>query len=55
MGCPKDCTEMCDVYRKVREEYIQKNAIILQPQGTKRNDVQYDIVYSLLKHIYEPD
>ena len=39
----------------MRNEYISKNAIILQPQGITKYGKQYKIRYNLLKHILEPD
>ena len=52
--CPKTCVEMCDMYREIRNDYMNKNAIILQPLG-KEEPTPYLIAYNLLKHIYEPD
>ena len=51
--CPSNCDEMCDTYSKIREEYITKNAIILQPQGIQE-PIPHMIAYDLLKHIYMP-
>lgn len=55
VNCPDDCCEMCNTYKKMRNEYISKNAIILQPQGITKYGKQYKIRYNLLKHILEPD
>lgn len=51
--CPSTCNNMCDFYISIREDYMKKNAIILQPEG-RRNPVNHLIAYNLLKHIYEP-
>jgi hypothetical protein len=51
--CPKVCIKICTKYGKIREEYIKKNAIILQPIGIESIG-ECAIKYSLLKHIYEP-
>lgn len=54
--CKKiDCSSTyCDIYEKLRNDYMRKNAIILQPQGLKNEKVQYQIMYDLIKHIFIP-
>lgn len=51
--CLSKCDDMCEMYSKIREEYITKNAIILQPKGIEE-PVPHMISYDLLKHIYIP-
>lgn len=51
----KKCEEMCPEYIAARNLYIEKNAIILQPQGYTNEGIEYGINYNLLKHIYEPN
>lgn len=51
--CPSNCDDMCEKYSRIREEYITKNAIILQPKGIQQ-PVPHLIAYDLLKHIYVP-
>lgn len=52
----KNCKERrCDMYSQLRSDYMKKNAIILQPEGYKNDDIEYGISYDLLKHIYSPD
>lgn len=53
--CPTMCTEMCATYRRMRKDYCEKNAIILQPLGYSKNNVEYKIRYNLLRHVYEAD
>lgn len=52
--CPDQCLDMCPTYIEIREEYIKKNAIILQPIGINKIGEEA-ISYNLFKHIYEPD
>lgn len=51
--CPSKCDKICEAYVKIREDYITKNAIILQPQGIQE-PIPHMIAYDLLKHIYVP-
>ena len=55
--CSKQkCDEKsCEAYSNIRENYMKRNAIILQPEGVKNTDVYYRIVYDLLKNIYIPE
>lgn len=53
-GCPAQCNEMCDMFFRIREAYMEKNAIILQPLG-KDLPIPHQISYDLLKHIYVPN
>ncbi len=51
--CPKQCLDLCPKYIDIRDEYIKKNAIILQPIGL--NTIGEDAIsYNLFKHIFEP-
>lgn len=52
--CPSTCDKMCERYNQIRDDYMKRNAIILQPQG-KNTPVPHLISYNLLKHIYEPN
>lgn len=52
--CPSTCDEMCKKYIQIREDYMKRNAIILQPQG-RNKPIPHMITYNLLKHIYEPN
>ncbi len=52
--CPASCDGMCELYIKIRDDYMKKNAIILQPQG-KNTPIPHLISYNLLKHVYEPN
>lgn len=52
--CPASCDGMCELYIQIRDDYMKKNAIILQPQG-KNTPIPHLISYNLLKHIYEPN
>lgn len=45
----------CDTYRDLRNEYIKRNAIILQPEGIKNDYIKYGVRYDLIKHIYTPN
>lgn len=51
-SCPASCDAVCELYSDIRNEYIKKNAIILQPIGI---DDSYGISFDLVKHIYIPD
>lgn len=53
-ACPEICTEMCNTYIQMREDYCKANAIILQPFGYSCGDILYRISYNLLRHTYEP-
>lgn len=50
----KKCTEMCVEYMELRKEYIERNAIILQPHGYEVAGMRYRLGYNILKHQYEP-
>lgn len=50
----KECTQMCDEYIEIRNEYMERNAIILQPQGYESEKTRYRLGYNVLKHQYEP-
>lgn len=51
----RECTEPCKEYLEIKREYLKRNSIILQPQGLSDNeDVNYEIVYDLLKHVFRP-
>ena len=52
--CPSTCDEMCENYIQIRNDYMKRNSIILQPQG-KNTPAPHLISYNLLKHIYEPN
>lgn len=52
--CPTNCDGMCDLYIQIRDNYMKKNAVILQPHG-KNTPIPHLISYNLLKHIYEPN
>lgn len=52
--CPSKCKEICKKYSLIREEYMKRNEIILQPLG-KDKPVEYNISYNLLKQFYFPD
>lgn len=54
LECPPTCDEMCEKYIQIRDDYMRRNAIILQPQG-KNTPVPHLISYNLLKHMYEPN
>lgn len=50
-----DCNKnFCDTYSSLRDDYIKRNAIILQPDGIQNDWVEYRIMYDLEKHIYYP-
>ncbi|MBR4981298.1 MAG: hypothetical protein IKY94_01910 [Lachnospiraceae bacterium] len=55
--CSKEnCDEQsCEIYSNLRENYMEKNAIILQPKGVKKQNIYYRIAYDLLKNIYIPE
>ena len=55
--CSKqNCDEQsCETYSYLREDYMKRNAIILQPRGVKKPDIYYRIGYDLLKNIYIPE
>lgn len=51
--CKKKCDEPCKSYMALRNDYMKKNAIILQPLGVCL-PIEYKINYNLLKHIFVP-
>lgn len=51
--CPSTCKDLCDKYQQIRNEYIKKNAIVLQPIGIDELG-EHAIIYNMAKHIYEP-
>lgn len=53
-ACPQECDNMCNSYIKMRNDYCNNNAIILQPFGYTCGDVSYRVSYNLLRHTYEP-
>ncbi len=50
----KKCNEICDEYRKILDEYLTRNYIILQPNCIDDKLKGYTIDYNLIKHIFEP-
>ena len=51
-----DCNEQfCDTYNSLRNDYIKRNAIILQPVRIQNDYVKYGIMYDLIKHTYSPN
>lgn len=49
------CREACKEYLSARERYIDKNKIILQPAGVKReNMAELGIQYDLIRQIFIP-
>ena len=49
------CTEICDEYNTIRNEYLKANNIILQPLGVKiKENEYYEIQYDLLTHTIIP-
>lgn len=55
--CQKSkCKKMCDDYKKLREKYLEKGHIILQPQGVYGKDTGCDlrIQYNLSTAEFEP-
>ncbi len=52
-SCPEKCLDICKKYTEIRKEYINRNAIILQPYGINSLG-ERAITYNLCKHIYEP-
>lgn len=53
--CPTICSQMCEEYKKMREDYCKENAIILQPHGYVDKTSTYEIGYNIFSHIYEAD
>ena len=55
-NCKKiDCTtKICDDYKQLREQYCQKNLIILQPQGYDFKGVKMAIQYNMIYNTYIP-
>ena len=51
--CPKECSIPCSHYLELRNDYMKKNALILQPLGI-RSPVAYEIDYNLLKLLFVP-
>lgn len=49
--CPKTCSKPCTHYEKLRNDYMKKNTIILQPLGVK-SPVEYKIDFNLLKQLF---
>lgn len=49
----KNCTEPCEIFYKILEDYLNKNKIILQPNSIKSILNNYKIDYNLIKHIFE--
>ena len=42
-------------FNSLRNDYIKRNAIILQPVGIQNDYVKYGIMYDLIKHTYFPN
>lgn len=51
-----DCKQMCNKFLKIREEYVSKGRIILQPFGVTNKDTGHELrlQYDLLKCKYVP-
>lgn len=52
--CPQECEMPCQDYIELRNDYIEQNKIILQPQGIYSQGKPYEIEYDLFKHLYIP-
>lgn len=50
----KKCSSKCKEYDSVRKEYIERNHLILQPDGIEKEGTKYKINYNLLGHYLEP-
>ena len=49
------CRKACEVYLSARQQYIDKNKIILQPVGVKgQNLIELGIQYDLIRQIFIP-
>lgn len=50
----EECTQPCDKYISILNEYLKLNNIILQPNCIDSSLKNYSIQYNLIKHIFEP-
>lgn len=53
-ACPSKCEKPCPDYMELRNDYVEQNQIILQPQGVYNQGNSYEIKYDLFKHLYNP-